>query len=143
MTMPACWRRTSGTGATAKADTLRIRIIPEPLTQLAEYESEKLSAAEIPMGETRHWEETRADELERRPAIRDLYIAINTTRGPLKDVRVRRALNHAVDVPTLLATLMAGRGIRAAGAIPPGIGGYDSSRSPYRYDPGEARRLLS
>ena len=34
-------------------------------------------------------------ELQRRPAIRDLYIAINTTRGPLRDVRVRRALNMA------------------------------------------------
>ena len=48
---------------------------------------------EIPFGETARWEAGRAAELQRRPTIRDLYIAINTTRGPLSDVRVRQALN--------------------------------------------------
>jgi peptide/nickel transport system substrate-binding protein/oligopeptide transport system substrate-binding protein len=126
-----------------KMDTLRIRIIPEPLTRAAEYESGRLDVVEIPFGETKRWEETHASELQRRPALRDLYIAINTTRGPLKDARVRRALNHAVDVQTLLATVMAGRGVRAAGAIPPGIAGYDSTRKPYAYDPAAAKRLLA
>ena len=59
---------------------------------------------------------------------------MNTTRGPLRDVRVRRALNLATDVETILKTQMAGRGVRAAGAIPPGIMGYDSTRAPYPWD---------
>jgi peptide/nickel transport system substrate-binding protein/oligopeptide transport system substrate-binding protein len=126
-----------------QADSLRIRIIPEPLTQAAEYEAGQLSVVEVPVGETRRWEQTHADELQRRPGLKALYVAINTTRGPLKDARVRRALNHAVDVPTLLTTAFAGRGVPAAGALPPGLAGYDSTRSPYRYDPAEARRLLA
>jgi ABC-type transport system substrate-binding protein len=126
-----------------QGDSLRIRIIPEPLTQAAEYEARQLSVVEVPVGETRRWEQTHADELQRRPGLKDLYVAINTTRGPLKDVRVRRALNHAVDVPTLLTTVMAGRGVRAAGALPPGVAGHDSTRSPYRHDPAEAKRLLA
>src|SRR6476620_8365772 len=130
-------------GGAPKSDTLRIRIIPEPLTQAAEYEAGQLSVVEVPVGETRRWQETRAHELQRRPALRDLYVAINTTRGPLKDVRVRRALNHAIDVPTLLNTLFAGRGVPAAGALPPGISGYDSTRTPYSFDPAEAKRLLA
>jgi peptide/nickel transport system substrate-binding protein/oligopeptide transport system substrate-binding protein len=124
-------------------DTLRIRIIPEPLTQAAEYEAGNLSVVEIPFGETRRWEQARPAELQRRPTIRDFYIAINTTRGPLKDVRVRRALNMATDVQTVLKTAMSGRGIRAAGAIPPGIVGYDSTRAPYAWDTAGARRLLA
>ena len=80
-------------GGAPKSDTLRIRIIPEPLTQAAEFESRQLSVVEVPVGETRRWEESHGQELQRRPALRDLYVAINTTRGPLKDVRVRRALN--------------------------------------------------
>jgi ABC-type transport system substrate-binding protein len=130
-------------GGAPKSDTLRIRIIPEPLTQAAEYESGHLSVVEVPIGETRRWEESHAQELQRRPALRDLYVAINTTRGPLRDVRVRRALNHAVDVPTLLTTLFAGRGVPSAGALPPGVAGYDSTRAPYSYDPAEAKRLLA
>ena len=56
---------------------------------------------------------------------------------------MRRALNQAVDVGTLLGNIMAGRGIRAAGAIPPGIAGYDSARAPYAFDPAKARQLLA
>ena len=134
---PAYW------GSVPLADSMRIRIIPEPLTQAAEYERGGLSVVEMPFGETRRWEERHGAELKRRPTIRDLYIAINTTRGPLSDVRVRQALNLAVDVPTLLQTVMAGRGLQAHGVIPPGITGYDSARAPFPYDPDSARALLA
>jgi peptide/nickel transport system substrate-binding protein/oligopeptide transport system substrate-binding protein len=129
-------------GQVPLVDTLRIRIIPEALTQAAEYESGRLSVVEIPFGETRLWEKRRPKELERRNALRDFYIAINTTRGPLRDLRVRQALNHAVDIPTILANLMGGRGTLAAGAVPPGLEGYDSARARYAYDPARARALL-
>jgi ABC-type transport system substrate-binding protein len=130
-------------GGAPKSDTLRIRIIPEALTQAAEYESGRLSIVEIPFSETHRWEENHKAEIQRRPTIRDLYIALNTTRGPLRDVRVRRALNMGVDVGTMLSTVMSDRGVRAAGTIPPGIAGYDSTRAPYRFDPEGARRLLA
>jgi ABC-type transport system substrate-binding protein len=130
-------------GGPPRSDSLTIRIIPEAVTQGAEYESGNLSVVEVPFGETMRWEQARPDELQRRPAIRDVYIAINTTRGPLRDLRVRRALNYAVDVETALRTAWSGRGVRAAGSIPPGITGFDSTRAPYRYDPAEARRLLA
>jgi peptide/nickel transport system substrate-binding protein/oligopeptide transport system substrate-binding protein len=129
-------------GGPPREDSLRIRIIPEALTQAAEYEAGNLSVVEIPFGETRRWEQVRPDELQRRPTIRDFYIALNTTRGPLQDVRVRRALNMATDVETLLKTVMSNRGVRAAGVIPPGLTGYDSSRAPYSWDTAGARRLL-
>jgi peptide/nickel transport system substrate-binding protein/oligopeptide transport system substrate-binding protein len=134
---PAYW------AGAPKEDTLTVRIIPEALTQSAEYETGNLSVVEVPFGETRRWEMARPEELQRRPAIRDFYIALNTTRGPLRDVRVRRALNLATDVGTVLRTAMAGRGIRAAGAIPPGLEGYDSTRAPYPWDTAGARRLLA
>jgi peptide/nickel transport system substrate-binding protein/oligopeptide transport system substrate-binding protein len=130
-------------GGAPASDSLRIRIIPEALTQAAEYESGRLSVVEVPFGETQLWEARRPAELQRRSALRAFYIAINTTRGPLRDVRVRQALNHAVDVPTILANLAGGRGTLAAGSLPPGIAGYDSTRMRYSYDPGLARRLLA
>jgi peptide/nickel transport system substrate-binding protein/oligopeptide transport system substrate-binding protein len=129
-------------GGPPREDSLRVRIIPEALTQGAEYEAGLLSVLEIPYGETRRWEQDFPEQLLRRPAIRDLYVAMNTTRGPLRDVRVRRALNLAVDATTILKTAWAGRGVRAAGAIPPGIVGHDSTRAPYPWDTAGARRLL-
>jgi peptide/nickel transport system substrate-binding protein/oligopeptide transport system substrate-binding protein len=130
-------------GGAPKSDSLRIRIIPEALTQAAEYESGRLSIVEVPFGETTRWEHDHAAELDRRPALRALYVAINTRRGPLKDLRVREALNYAVDVPTLLQQIMGGRGIRTAGALPPGLEGYDSTRAPFAHDVAKARALLA
>jgi ABC-type transport system substrate-binding protein len=127
----------------ALADTLRVRIIPEVFTQAAEYESGRLSVVEIPGGETERWQRTHGPELQRRTAIRAWYVAINTRRGALADVRVRQALNHAINVPAILAQVMHNRGTLAAGSIPPGLDGYDSSRVRYRYDPGLAQKLLS
>jgi len=130
-------------GGPPRADTLRIRIIPEPLTRAAEYEAGNLSVVEVPFAETRRWEASRPAELQRRAALRAYYVAINTTRGPLVDLRVRQALNHAIDLPTILATVMGGRGVLAAGAVPPGLEGHDSSRARYVHDPVRARALLA
>lgn len=125
-----------------RADTLRVRIIPEELTQAAEYETGRLSVVEVPFGETARWESGHAAELQRRPALRTLYLALNTTRGPLRDQRVRRALNLAIDREAILGNVAGGRGVLSAGAIPPGLRGHDSTRRPYPFDPQEARRLL-
>ncbi|MGE3524861.1 MAG: ABC transporter substrate-binding protein [Gemmatimonadales bacterium] len=130
-------------GRVPETDSLRIRIIPEALTLAAEYEAGKLSVVEIPFGESRRWEERHGSEIQKRPAIRVVYIAINTTRGPLRDVRVRQALNYAVDMPTILSTVIGGRGLQSAGALPPGILGYDSTRAPYPHDPTRAKQLLA
>ncbi|MGH7594203.1 MAG: ABC transporter substrate-binding protein, partial [Gemmatimonadales bacterium] len=130
-------------GGRARTDTLRVRIIPEVFTQAAEYESGRLSVVEIPGGETERWERDHGAELQRRTAIRDWYVAINTRRGALADVRVRQALNHAVNMPVILAQVMHNRGVLAAGSIPPGLDGYDSTRQRYSYDPALARRMLA
>lgn len=130
-------------GSPPLADTLRVRIIPEELTQAAEYEVGRLSVVEVPFGETARWQSARAAELERRPALRVLYVAINTTRGPLADERVRRALNLAIDREAILGNVAGGRGVLAAGSIPPGLVGHDSTRRPLAFDPEGARRLLA
>jgi peptide/nickel transport system substrate-binding protein/oligopeptide transport system substrate-binding protein len=70
-------------------------------------------------------------------------VGINTTRGPLADVRVRQAINYAIDINTIIDRLVSGRGTRAAGVIPPSLSGYDSTRRPYAFDQAKARQLLA
>ena len=77
------------------------------------------------------------------PALELVYIGINTTRGPLADERVRQAINYAIDIDRIIERLISGRGTRAAGVIPPALGGYDSTRKPYPYDPAKAKQLLA
>ena len=126
-----------------EADTLVVRIIPEELTRAAEYESGRLAVVEIPFGETARWERDHPAELQRKPALRAVYVALNTRRGALRDARVRQAINHAVDVNAILGTIVAGRGVRARGSVPPTLPGGDTTRAGYAFDPAAARRLLT
>jgi len=81
--------------------------------------------------------------LESAPALRVFYIAINTTRGPLSDKRVRQALNYAVDAKGILNGIVSGRGNLAAGVIPPALPGGDSTRKGYTRDVAKAKQLLA
>ncbi len=68
---------------------------------------------------------------------------ITTRPGPFTDVRVRQALNYAVDKGTLIDVLLAGHG-RPAGQPAPHYGrGFNPEVAAYPYDPSRARRLLA
>jgi ABC-type transport system substrate-binding protein len=71
-----------------------------------------------------------------------VYIGINTTRGPLKDSRVRQAINLSINRQLMVQRLISGRGYLAAGVIPPSLGGADTTRRAYPYDTLRARQLL-
>lgn len=132
-------------GGAPAADSLEARIIAEPSTAVAEFEAGNVDVAEIPPDEISSWD---ADSVKRRlladaPSLQLVYLAINTTRGALRDVRVRRAINEAVDAKTILAQLVHGRGRPAAGVIPPSLGGADTVRAPYPFNPDSAKALLA
>ena len=63
-------------------------------------------------------------------------------RGAGRDRRVRQALNLAVDVPTIVGALFAGRADPSASPCTPTQLGYDPDLVPYAHDPDAARRLL-
>ena len=128
-----------------KSDSLIARIVPEPSTAVAEFESGNVDVLYIPEAETRAWEQTdeKSALLQSAPALRLWYVAINTTRGPLADVRVRQAINHAIDASQILEQLIGGRGRLAAGVIPPSLDGADTTRRPYVHDVAKAKALLS
>jgi len=126
-----------------QADSLVVRIIPDQLVRAAELEAGHLDVVEVPFGETAAWRSRHAAWLQEKPALRDVYIALNNRRGPLRDARVRQAINYAVNVPQILATVYGGRGIRARGAIPPSLAGGDTTRAAYGYDPARAKQLLA
>ena len=126
-------------------DTLIARIIPEPSTAVAEFESGNVDLLYIPEAETREWEQDQERKalLQAAPVLRLWYVAINTSRGPLADARVRRAINHAIDTKAILTQLLGGRGRLAAGVIPPALDGADTTRVPYVHDVAKARQLLA
>src|SRR5256886_4507602 len=136
-------RNPSYWGGAPAGDTLTVRIIPEPLTRAAEFEAGRLSVIEVPFGETARWRAERPGQLVEKPALRVVYVALNNRRGPLRDARVRRAINPAPNPFEIPAIVYGGRGVLAHGAIPPGLAGSDTTRRGYGYDPAAARTLLA
>jgi oligopeptide transport system substrate-binding protein len=80
--------------------------------------------------------------IERIPGLNLVYIILNEELPPLNDVRVRWALNYAVDRPRRLFAA-ARLFIPAGGLLPPVMPGYDPSIKGYAFDPDKARRLLA
>ncbi len=70
------------------------------------------------------------------------YLAMNTTRPPFNDVRVRRAVNMAVDKEAIIEAVYQGAGVVAKNPIPPTLWSYDDDIQPYPYDPVAAQQLM-
>lgn len=94
-----------------------------PFTKLAGYRAEQPSRLRsVPLSETR-------------------YLVLNTTRPPLDDARVRRALALALDRTTLVEKVLLS-GQPAFNFVPAGLGGYAPAER-ITENIAEARRLLA
>jgi len=69
------------------------------------------------------------------------YLCMNTEFPPFNDVRVRKAVNLAIDKSRIVAT-QSGRVVAARGVLPPGMPGYNPNLKGYSYNPEAARKLL-
>lgn len=78
------------------------------------------------------------------PWIRTFYVSLDAMQnGPLAKKEVRQALNYAVDVKTIIDSVLGGHASRVATLIPKQNFGYDSSVTPYEYNPDKAKQLLA
>jgi ABC-type transport system substrate-binding protein len=82
------------------------------------------------------------DRLEKQPQVSTIYIAINTTVKPFDNVKVRQALNYAIDKQHIIQ-LLNGRGTVANQVLPPLMPGYDKTYTGYDYNPDKAKALLA
>lgn len=76
--------------------------------------------------------------------LRALTFFIHYGRPPLDDVRLRQALNYAVDRQTFLDALQGGHGKVAGLIVPDGYWAYDEeAANRYPYDPEKAKQLVA
>ncbi|HWT13530.1 MAG TPA: ABC transporter substrate-binding protein, partial [Allosphingosinicella sp.] len=70
------------------------------------------------------------------------YLAMNTTKPPFDDARVRRAVNMAIDKATIIEAVYEGAGVPAKNPIPPTLWSYNDDIADYPFDPAAAQALL-
>lgn len=125
-------------------ETVTFRIIPEASTQVSELESGGVHIAySIPRQEVAR--------LQANPDLNMLTtvswgihgIIFNVQKKPFDDVRVRQALNYALNRDAIVQHVEFGLAEPAAQVNSPVVFGHDPALEPYPYDPEKARQLLA
>jgi peptide/nickel transport system substrate-binding protein len=78
-----------------------------------------------------------------QPVTGIAFVRMVNNVAPFDDPRVRQALNHAVDVPTIINSLLNGNGNQLSSFFPQGGLGYSAELAPIAYDPELAKSLLA
>lgn len=81
-------------------------------------------------------------EVLKTPSFYTVTGALDSSRAPLDDRRVRQALNHAISKEDLVRYDLMGNGSAIATVTMPGEEGHNPALKPYAYDLKRARRLL-
>lgn len=96
----------------------------------------------LPVAKIASWRQSDPAKLRLDPMQQMNFLRFNTTRHPLNDVRVRRALSLAIDRDTIARTLLQASRLPARAMTPPGTGGY-TARAAVPTDLARARELLA
>jgi len=127
-------------------DQVRIEVGVEPDVALLRLEKGEIQLmGDPPPGAD--WARISSDpawqnRIERQPQVSTVYIAINVTGPPFDNVKVRQALNHAIDKDRIIQ-LLNGRGTVANQILPPLMPGYDPTYTGYDFNPDKAKALLA
>jgi len=71
------------------------------------------------------------------------YLAlVNLKPGPMQDLKVRQAINHAVNVDELIQQVLKGRASKMCGPLSPLNVDYSPKPQCYKYDPAQAQALF-
>lgn len=147
------WRRGDGVtlrrfdawwGARPAIETVTFRFIGDPLAASSALEGGELDA--FPSFPSRALL-ARFRGNERFAVVRGTFpakviLALNEARHPFGDIRVRRALAHAIDRRAILQALDAPDGTVIGSHMSPSDPDYVDLSGRYPFDPAQARRLL-
>ncbi len=130
-------------GPKPKVGKLVYRVIGDARQLLASLQSGAVDVINGLAPDSRHIVRLHPDLLLRRlPGNNVAYLAMHTGRPPFDNVRVRRAVNHAVNKNAIVKLVYQGLATPARGPIPPSMWSYSRGARTYEYDPARAQQLL-
>jgi len=71
------------------------------------------------------------------------YLAYNTTKKPFDDLRVRKAINMAIDKNAIISAVYLSTGVAAINPIPPSMWSYNKAIKDDPFNPAEAKKMLA
>jgi len=79
--------------------------------------------------------------VEATPSIVARFLTMNELQKPFDNLKVRQAINYAIDKEALCKVAFSGYAVPAQGVVPPGVD-FATKLGPWPYDPAKARALL-
>lgn len=136
---PEYWRGAPAFGR------LEFRPIPNPVTRVASLIAGEADViVNVPPPLIAQVDASTTARVKVVDGARVIYVGLNTKLdSPLKDRRVRQALNYAVDVPSIVKGVLQGLGTPTSTLLTAVDFGFSPDVQPYPYDPARARQLLA
>jgi peptide/nickel transport system substrate-binding protein len=127
---------------------VRVRIIPEQATQIAELISGGVDIIKaVPPDQMDVINKSGQAHTTTSPILRTAFIQLDQAGrsgpNPFQDKRVRLAANLAVDVDSIIKHVINGLGDRTATTVNPMAFGFDPGLKPYKQDLAQAKKLLA
>jgi peptide/nickel transport system substrate-binding protein len=127
---------------------VRIRIIPEQATQIAELISGGVDVIKaVPPDQMDVINKSGLARTSTSPILRTAFLQFDQAgragKNPFQDRRVRLAANLAADVDSVIKHVINGLGDRTATTVNPMAFGFDPSVKPYQQDLAQAKKLLA
>ncbi len=119
------------------------RVIPEASTRVAAllaYEVDIIQAVPAELVDT--LAQTPGVQVKTAPGTQPKWMEMNVNQPPFDDVRVRQAMNYAVDKELIIEAIYGGRAVALPGPLSPFNNFVNEDLEPYPYDPDQALALL-
>ena len=131
----------------ANIEHLLSRIIPDKAAQFLELSADNIDSMALNPIQYARIFPSRPDLSKNIGLYKELgnsysYMGFNLKRKPFDDVRVRQAINYAIDKQEIIDGVLLGLGEPVASPYKPGTRWSNPKLKPYPYDPNKARALL-
>lgn len=130
-------------GPKAKVDRMVFTITPDAAVRYAKLQKGECHAMPFPnLADVERMKKDNNIELDEMPGLNIGYLAYNMDKPPLNNLKVRQALNMAVNKEAIVDAVFQGAAQVAKNFIPPTMWGYNDEVEDYPYDPEQAKQLL-
>ncbi len=128
----------------ACVSTAIFRVIPEASTRVAALLAGEVDIIQaVPPDLVDTLAQTPGIQVKSAPGTQPKWMEMNITEAPFDDVRIRQALNYAVDKQLIIDEIFGGRAVALPGPLSPFNSSVNKSLEPYPYDPDKALSLLA
>ena len=131
-------------GKKAYLDRVNFKIMGNDQTAFLQFQGGGLDVSPIPSGQiSATVKQFGSDTLVGQPLLVLQFYGFNLRKGVFKkNVKLRQAINYAVDRGTIVSNVYENAYVAAGGIVPPAVGDYKKPARAYAYSPNKAKRLL-